>query len=86
MNGNQLIIALFLKIVKQKLQALTFKNTPTFQWEVSINVKKNNQDIYLNKRQRKPKGKPRMDKLEKLARLGTQDEDIQNKIKHNTEN
>jgi len=26
-----------------------------------------------------------MDKLEKLARLGTQDEDIQNKIKHNTE-
>jgi len=27
-----------------------------------------------------------MDKLEKLARLGTQDEDIQNKIKHNTEN
>jgi hypothetical protein len=28
--------------------------------------------IYLNKRQRKPKWKSKMDNLEKLARLGTQ--------------
>jgi len=39
--------------------------------------------MYVNKRERKPKGQSRMDNPEKLAIFGTQDEDKQSK-KHNT--
>ena len=39
----------------------------------------------IYERQKKPKEQPRMDNPEKLATLGTQDEDKQTK-KHNTKN